>query len=289
MQLDAIPDTSWCPWQIEGQVSIVAEKPLFSIACSDIALPKKFSLRWPNNWPQLRGLIGVPPWLSQRPRHLASPANCAGLYWVLSQKTSMASLMANNDDAETKSPSFSPEDLKKDLAAELDKIGHTRKTADDKVLRKVLRRWLQNGSDASPRTLLYPVKGDPPKVGYGSKYEPYVNPERMEDGTMGMAPLHVPAMPLQAKPKRLARPVGLHTSDERGRAAVKLLRELARDEYFEVFLTQLSGARNPQEQEHTVSGLSCIDYLDVTGRLLFSSFIFPAKMFSVQPMQIVKS
>lgn len=178
--------------------------------------------------------------------------------------------MADNDDAETKSPTFSTEGLKRDLAVELDKIGHNRKTADEESLRKNLRRWLQNGPDASPRTLLYPVKGDPSKVGYGSKYDPNVKFERTEDGTMD-----VPAMPPQTTPKKVSQPVGIHTFDERGRAVVKLLRELARDEDFEVFLTQLSGARNPQEQEHTVSGSSCRDYLDVTGRLLFSNFMIP--------------
>ncbi|ROW07768.1 hypothetical protein VMCG_03384 [Cytospora schulzeri] len=172
--------------------------------------------------------------------------------------------MAANDDADAKLSSSSPEDLKRDLAAELDKIGNNRKTADEDALRNVLRRWLENRSDQSPRALLYPVKGDPSRIGYGSKYNPHYYREGEEEAK-------------QQDPEDFTQQAGFETLDKRGRAVVKLLRELARDEDFEVFLTQVSGACNSPEGDNTILGSSCRDYLDITGRLLFSNFVFPAE------------
>ncbi|KUI57091.1 hypothetical protein VP1G_04451 [Cytospora mali] len=88
---------------------------------------------------------------------------------------------------EVNSASYSPEDLKRALVAELDKVGINRKTADEEALRNILRRWAQDCSDLSPNAFLYPVRGDPSKIGYGSKYDPYSNLHRNDDGTVSVA------------------------------------------------------------------------------------------------------
>lgn len=108
-------------------------------------------------------------------------------------------------------------------------------------------------------------------------YDPNCNLERKEDGTVHVSATSLPQPAKEELPERLTQPAGLGTSDKRGRAVVKILRELARDEDFEVFLTQLSDARSSQGEEHTAFGSSCRDYLDITGRLLFSNFVIPGE------------
>ena len=74
----------------------------------------------------------------------------------------------------------------------------------------------------------------------------------------------------------------LHILDERSRAVVRLLRELSRDEDFEVFLTRMdvsdamSGARNARGEDHLTHVSSYRDYVDIiTGQPLLSDFKMP--------------
>lgn len=175
--------------------------------------------------------------------------------------------MADNLDAGIDSPSSSPEGLKRDLAAELDKIGNNRTAADEGALRTALRRWLlQDGSGTSPGTLLYPVNGDASEGGWGLKYDPDSDLERNDEGTPSSETTH---------PYRFDRKLGLRTYSRRGWAVVRHLRELARDENFEVFMTQLSDSCRSQENEDHTVGSSCRDFLDVTGQVLFTNFVIP--------------
>ncbi|KUI70293.1 hypothetical protein VM1G_05816 [Cytospora mali] len=174
---------------------------------------------------------------------------------------------------EVSSAIHSPEDLKRGLAAELDKVGINRKTADEEALRNILRRWAQDRSDLSPNALLYPVTVDPSKIGYGSKYDPDSNLHQNDDATVSDEPS--PQSAEETRPDRLTEPVGLGIFDKRGRAVLKLIQELSRNEDLQVFLTRLSGARNSQGEEHPVHGSSYSDLLDITGQLLFSDFLIP--------------
>lgn len=167
---------------------------------------------------------------------------------------------------------LSPEDLKSNLAAELDKVGDNNEILDVGPLCLILHRWIRNTSSLLPNALLYPVELKTSRDEHDLNFKTEQDKQDEDWSSPGLSPLRA----VEGKAHdRSDHPVGLQALNKRGRAVVVLLRNILRNKDLEVFLTQPSAACSAQGEKHSVGVSSHRDYQDVTGRPIFSNFMIP--------------
>lgn len=161
-------------------------------------------------------------------------------------------------------PFSSAEDLKAELASELDKLGNAPEDPAQIRLRQIMAGWALSPTNLMPDALIYPVRRDPAKVGRNLENSREMNSKLNLEEFSGVCFLweiesHAGVDPALVSMGRL---------DERGLAVMDALTHVALYEDLEIFMIQTTDTHGDLGQEK-------LHYLDLMGRPRLVDFCMP--------------
>ncbi|KAL1882237.1 hypothetical protein Daus18300_000723, partial [Diaporthe australafricana] len=166
-------------------------------------------------------------------------------------------------DGDPVAPFSSAEDLKAELASELDKLGNAPEDPAQLRLRQIVSGW-ESSPDLMPYALIYPVRRDPAKIGRNVENSREMSSKLNLEENSGVSFL----WEIESHAGVDSPLVSMGRLDERGLAVLDALTHVAFYEDLEIFMIQ-------NTDTHDDLGQAKLHYLDLMGRSRLVDFCMP--------------